>query len=388
MKPELEANNPNENIAAFAHLTEQRAALVKDGRCKEAEDILQNKPVKEWTEDDWALVKEFVNASHDLVLEIRRLAAMGGPVYELDYSKGVNIELPHLAKLRDLARVLSWDATVRGHDGDYGEAVEDITAGFKLSGVLKDEPILISQLVRIAIDGICYGAVQQALPPEGVPPDLARRLIESAGRSDCRDSFVGSFSGEGFMGLDTFERIRDGESIGEQTSKDTILLRLYGSMFARPWLNMDEETYAQTLGRMGEISELPFYEAHPQMEEIKQDVEDLPRTRVFSRMLLPGLMRVIEAQARLEVQLDLVQIGLSVEQYHAQNGAYPATLDAIAPSIGGGIPVDPFTGQPYRYQVSSGGFLLYSVGADLTDDGGVFDYRKGDIVWRGVPKNE
>jgi hypothetical protein len=105
-------------------------------------------------------------------------------------------------------------------------------------------------------------------------------------------------------------------------------------------------------------------------------------------MLLPALTRAIESQARTEAQFDLMQIGLSVEQYHAQNGTYPTTLDAIAPSIGGAVPVDPFTGQPYHYQLSSGGFLLYSVGANGVDDRGTQDYRKGDIVWRGVPKNE
>jgi hypothetical protein len=279
---QLEANARNESIVAFDRLMERRDAVAKDARWQRAEDILQNKPLKEWTEEDWALVKEYVNATHDLVLEIRKLAAMGGPVSELDYSKGQNMPLAHLAKLRNLGRVLSWDATVRGHDGDYGEAVEDITAGFKLGGVLKDEPILISQLVRIAIDGMCYASAQQALPPEGVPPDLARRLIEYAGQNDYRDSFAGSFNGEGFMGLDTFEHIREGQPVGEENAKDRFLLRLYGSMFARPWLNMDEETYAQTIGRMGELSELPYYEAHPQMQEIEQEVEDLPRTRVFS----------------------------------------------------------------------------------------------------------
>jgi hypothetical protein len=290
-----------------------------------------------------------------------------------------------------MGRLLRADALVRGHEGNYGEAVEDIVSGFKLSAVVKDEPILISQLVRIAMGGICWDAAQSALPPEGIPAELARRLVEYAGRCDYRESFANSFSGEGLMGLEQFDQVREGrsaeQSTGTTSTMDNLFLSVYGSVFARPWLNMDEETYAETIGRMGEISRLPYYEALPQMKEIDTQIEELPRTRVLSQILLPALTRAIEAQARVEAEIDLMQIGISVEQYHASTGNYPATLDALSPSLGGSVPVDPFTGEAYHYQLSAGSFLLYSVGSNLTDDGGRFDFRKGDIVWRGVPKN-
>jgi hypothetical protein len=334
-----------------------------------------------------------VGANEDLIQEIRRLAEMGSPTYELDFSKGSAMELPHLAKLREMARLLRADALLQGLSGNYAEAVEDIVAGFKLSATLKDEPILISQLVRIAIEGICWNAAQYALPPEGIPADLARRLVEYAGRCDYREGFANSFSGEGFMNLEEFERVREGGLTewlrGQSTNtRERVLMGIYGSVFARPWFNMDEETYAETTSRLTEISRLPYYEALPQMQELDKEIEGLPRTRVLSRILLPALTRAIEAQARVEAELDMMQIGISVEQYHANTGSYPATLDTIAPSLGGSVPMDSFTGQPYHYQLSGGSFLLYSVGSNLADDGGTFDVLQGDIVWRGVPKNE
>ena len=383
----------SESIAAFARAFERIPALQQDKRWADIDEILNKKPVpvKEWTEADWARIKEYVGANQDLIQEIRRLAEMGGPTYELDFSKGSAMELPHLAKLREMARLLRGDALLQGHSGNYAEAVEDIVAGFKLSAVVKDEPILISQLVRIAVEGICWDAAQSALPPEGIPADLARRLVEYAGRCDYRESFANSFSGEGFMGLEQFDQVREGrsaeQSTGTTSTMDNLFLSVYGSVFARPWLNMDEEMYADTISRMGEISRLPYYEALPQMKEIDTQIEELPRTRVLSQILLPALTRAIEAQARVEAEIDLMQIGISVEQYHASTGDYPATLDVISPSLGGSVPVDTFTGQPYHYQLSGGSFLLYSVGSNLTDDGGTFDFRKGDIVWRGTPKN-
>jgi Tfp pilus assembly protein PilE len=377
----------SESIAAFARAFERIPALQQDKRWADIDEILNKKPVKEWTEADWARIKEYVGAAQDLIQEIRRLAEMGGPAYELDFSKGSAMELPHLAKLREMARLLRADALLQGHSGNCAEAVEDIVAGFKLSAVVKDEPILISQLVRIAMGGICWDAAQSALPPEGIPADLARRLVEYAGRCDYRESFANSFSGEGFMGLEQFDQVREGRTGGTTSTMDNLFLSVYGSVFARPWLNMDEETYADTISRMGEISRLPYYEALPQMKEIDTQIEGLPWTREFSRLLLPALTRAIESQARVEAELNLMQIGISVEQYHASTGNYPATLDMISPSLGGSLPVDPFTGESYHYQLSGGSFLLYSVGSNLTDDGGTFDFRKGDIVWRREPRS-
>jgi len=62
---------------------------------------------------------------------------------------------------------------------------------------------------------------------------------------------------------------------------------------------------------------------------------------------------------------------------------YPEQLDAVAPALGREIPVDPFTGLPYRYEISGDGFQLYSAGVNLQDNGGRHDFHEGDIVWRG-----
>jgi Tfp pilus assembly protein PilE len=380
------STTPSESIAAFAAVFSRAQALRGSKRWNEIDDSLSNKPLKEWTEEDLAQLKAVLDESHGFIREIRRLAEMGGPAYELDFSKGPAMELPHLAKLRELTRLLRFDAIVQARQGDYGEAVEDILAGMKLAvGTLADEPILISQLVRIAMDGLMCQAVQEALPPEGLSPDLARGLVEYAGRIDCRDGFADSFSGEGLCGLGAFDEMRKGspDTAGTPPTQ-AFLTQLYASAFARPWLNMDEETFAGKIARIGDASRLPYYEAKPLLGQIEREIGDLPRTRVLSYQLLPALTRAAEAQARNEAQLDLLQIGLSIEQYHARNGTYPTTLDAIASDVGGRVPVDPFTGQPYVYKPSGGSFLLYSVGSNAVDDGGKYDYITGDLVWRGV----
>ena len=114
----------------------------------------------------------------------------------------------------------------------------------------------------------------------------------------------------------------------------------------------------------------------------------MPQTLRYSRELLPALGRTCEAQARHEAFIDLIQIGILVEQYKAHNGSYPDTLNDIASGLGGSVPVDPFSGKGYRYKPLGAVFVLYSISHNRLDDGGTHDrhYMKGDIVWRGEAK--
>ena len=75
-------------------------------------------------------------------------------------------------------------------------------------------------------------------------------------------------------------------------------------------------------------------------------------------------------------------MGLALEDYRSREGEYPATLPDI------GLPeaaiTDPFTGQSFIYRVEGDNMLVYSVGFDREDDGGVprgVDGRR-DVVWK------
>ena len=190
------------------------------------------------------------------------------------------------------------------------------------------------------------------------------------------------------MGLEAFDDIRSGDSTpaGMSTSGvDAFLMQLYGSILARPFLYMDQESYADIMERMTDSMQLPFYEAQPELEHLTNDIESLPRTRVLSRMLLPALTRAAEAQARHEAQLGLMRIGLAVELYHDQTGEYPQTLEEVAPTVGGEIPLDPFTGVPFVYESHGDRFTLYSARGSVVSPV-VSSYNTDNIVWRGQPE--
>ena len=357
-------------IAGYDRLFTHMAAAFGAPGMHDVENLLGEGP-NEWNEAERSKVTRFLAANQDLVREIRLMADRGGPVYPLDFSKGFEIELPHLRQMRSGARVLHASAVLNGMNGDYDEAVGEIIAGMKLGAALAQEPILISQLVRIAIYMIMSSAVQNSFDGSDLSPELTRRLFAHLEQAYHRGEFAGSFAGESYLGRKTFSAIRAGDRRWLPEGSD---------------LEADEEAYVKAMKRVLSGAQLPYHEAVRDLDQIQTDIQNLPQTLPCTRELIPALTRACVAQARHEVHIDLIQIGILVEQYKAREGYYPDTLDGIASSFGGSVPVDPFSGEKYRYRPLGSVFVLYSIGRNRRDDRGTHDYKKGDIVWRAEEK--
>lgn len=385
-----EGEDPNpgdaraESVTAYTVLFAKKKALDEDPQWKDAVEAV-DKPLEEQTDADRKKIAAYLDACRGLILELRRLAEAGGPAYALDWSKGWAMELPHLAPMRVGARLLAADAAVKARDGSLSEAVEDVAAITKLGNSLHNEPILISQLVRIAMASIGYAAVERNIQGEDLTPEQYRVLANAMANPGGREAFANSFTGEGMFGLSAFDSIRNGTfdamGVRQNNGRERFLYNLYGSAVARPWLNMDQEAYTEIISRVGDAVALPYYESRPLLDQIEADVNNLPFTRVMSRILLPALARAAEAEARIEAQSDLLRLGLAVEQYHGQTGRYPADLQEVRGILGADLPVDPFTGQSFVYHPGADSFELYAQMSLASTLPGFTD-ENGNLSWR------
>jgi hypothetical protein len=80
---------------------------------------------------------------------------------------------------------------------------------------------------------------------------------------------------------------------------------------------------------------------------------------------------VAPAEAR---KLALTRAGeavLAIARYRQQQSALPATLEALVPGYLSAVPEDPFTGRGLLYTADQSRFVVYSVGGDGEDNGGV-----------------
>jgi hypothetical protein len=76
--------------------------------------------------------------------------------------------------------------------------------------------------------------------------------------------------------------------------------------------------------------------------------------------------------ADTEVRRRLVITAIALERYRCQHGSYPNTLQELAPGLLKEPPADFMDGKPLHYRrTDDGHFVLYSVGLDCVDNGGL-----------------
>ena len=246
----------------------------------------------------------------------------------------------------------------------------------------------MSQLVRIANYGSMSAALAQSFKhARDLSAEHTQSLMTHIAQADNRQAFADALAGERYMELQLFANVRRRSGWRLPSLQGSLFHWFYESPLGKPWVNMDEEFYADTMNRVISAAALPYYDAAPTLDAISADLEDLPRARLFSSVMLGGFSGMFATQARHEATLDLMQVGILLEQYQARNGLYPERLDAIVPDLGDTLPVDPFTGEPYHYLPSGDDFLLYSVGRNLSDEGGKHGWLDGDLTWRGVEED-
>ncbi len=89
--------------------------------------------------------------------------------------------------------------------------------------------------------------------------------------------------------------------------------------------------------------------------------------------------------ARSTASLRLVTTELALQLYRREQGQPPAALvDLVSAKVLPAVPLDPFSQQPLVYRTMTNSWLLYSVGPDGKDDGGVplkrGETEKGDLL--------
>ncbi len=314
--------------------------------------------------------------------------------FPINWGAGPAILFPHYAKMRKAARWMSAKSKLCAHDGEVDEALDWARVSLRMSEHVAGDPMLISQLVATAWQAVATAQAQETLKAGAPSPEMAREMIAYLRTVDAKGPFDRAFLGERAMGMDTFEMIRR-ENLGklvevfpesEGISPWSLLGTLYSSRFGRPFVNNDQIIYLRLMRSQIEVvNNAPPQERDKRASELETSV---PSIAVLSQMMAPIFARSVDKRDQAIVNLDLFEIALQAELYRAQRGEWPADLQALQDAIGYSLPEDPFARAPYHYRREPDGFVIWSLGTDLDDDGGHgpkdpgYEYENCDIVWK------
>ncbi len=340
----------------------------------------------------------------------RRASAMQRcqmPYFGDSRSSVISILLPNLSGLRMVSKLLIADGKRLEHEGKYDEAIGNYLITMRMGAHVSQGVTLIEGLVGLAVWGIAdRAAVDMVL---GRPlsaqqlTTLHRQLEAYAPR------------------LPTVQRGLEGERAFGPAVVDELCARplqlpwrLQGVdslWIPAPPRPSSEDGWSRLEQRIGQLilpdravkrHMLGYYDevlkraqsgpraaAKSDFDEERYLTEIIPRWDVLSRIMLPSLSRATLLGHRAKVELAALRIIVAIRLYMLEHyGAIPSSLDELNTRLPDHAMLDPFSDDPLVYRPGDSGWLLYSVGPDLVDDGG----KKGpswdtlDIVYRFPPE--
>ncbi len=116
--------------------------------------------------------------------------------------------------------------------------------------------------------------------------------------------------------------------------------------------------------------------------------------RILTALTVPNFKKAVQVMARNQAAADQALIVCGLERYRIANGSYPNSLEALGPKFLDSLPHDIMTGEPLKYRRTDSSFVLYSIGWNEKDDGGMTppivstgkpDANEGDWAWQFAP---
>jgi hypothetical protein len=339
--------------------------------------------------------------------ELRQAAQLPYSRFPLsyDHQPPAMILLPHLAGLKRSSQVLQLRAIAGLQNGQIDQALADVKLMLRLTDSIHTEPFLISHLVSIAIMNITLQPVWEGLAQhQWSDAQLAELDSELAKRnflSDYRIAMRGELMLCEIGDIEYLRRFPEqapnmaGDYGGDTPTPQ--LARILWRSIPNGWFYQNELRCARPMLELY----LPVVDASQQLVQpaavqradaaLEAEVQQANFFNVAERLFLPALGAAVTRFASGQESVDLARVAIALERYRLAHGEYPESLDALAPRFMKQIPHDIINGQPLHYRrTSDSQFVIYSVGWNETDDGGVVglndsgraDIRKGDWVWR------
>jgi len=294
--------------------------------------------------------------------------------YPVALTDGVMVLLPHLGEIRRCATLLRQEAVSQAARGHTDAATTAILAGFRLGRSLDNEPLLISKLVEIASLEQAFDGLQESLNQKSFTGAELLRLLTALRDAEPAVSFRRAMLGERAKLVAAFqssdEKLAEAMAVsgGTAAAAPPFSLRIYRS---GGHLQEDFAFALDFMSKLVALVDLPYPQALDAAAGMKIPTVVDGKIAV-SAALLPEPVRFVNKGAEAVARLRLARTVLAVERYRLKHdGALPTSLADVTAELSGGVPEDPFHGQPLRYkELPARGYTVYSVGADRKDDGG------------------
>jgi dsDNA-binding SOS-regulon protein len=363
------------------------------------------KPAEQMSEEQREAIAKFLEEDAESLDMVR--AGVRKPYYWTDYEKSAPSEAatkafkgllattqmihelttgisPSLNGYKELSRKLAFGKiALKIYNGDAEGALDDCLILERFGSHLLGKGLLIEQLVGIAIEAIALDRTFRVLDKLDVDGETLRRVQEKLAKIYAKQELIINLDGEKVFWYDSIQQTftDDGRGNGRMLIRGLPLVvgdwKKAVSGFVLGYPDRKEvmskiDRYFESAANLSVIA--PWELRGKASAGDKQNWAEIGTESLLLSLVGPAYGRVGELSWRQrQGRVALITV-LGVLRYKKDRGRYPTELDEV---VEGGyisqLPRDFYSDGPMQYKITDDGFMLYSVGFNFEDDGGVME---------------
>lgn len=327
-----------------------------------------------------------------------------------DYQQPSAVPIPNFVRVRTVVQILAQRAQCYLVLGQPEAAWHELSLVHDLCRVLHGrstgkQMTLVAAMIHVAVVGLYTGVVDDGLRLQAWQEPQLAAIQEQLKETDLLPGFVESLRSDRAGVCRTFETTSPSRLLGAgsyfSSSGPTLLemikeprVLLY-SLMPRGWIYQNMTTLAglkqEIFGMVDPANHLVWsHRLDDRNSRIQAVLSRASPYTFLARIALPNYLKASQTLARNQTLANEALIACGLERYRLARGQYPETLEALVPQFASELPHDLIGGKPLKYRrPAAGQFILYSVGWNETDDGGVpgKTVADGDWVWEQEAAN-
>jgi len=292
-------------------------------------------------------LRAFVDANRTAIRVADEARSRRQSNWESDFAKGTTS--PPLLDIRTLSNALYLAARLDLEAGRPDDAARDIASGLEVAASLRQEPQLISQLIRCAVGVQHFEAVQrlltQAEPSKASLDELATWLADNRQMDPIRTGLLGEV------------KYFNAAMMRVEQGNPADLARFWLGPLARfgsPLIRLTRARYLEQMGHLLDVQVGP----RPRPASVNAPA-NWPWMNWLAVTPVAALERTMDTGDVFNGELGATELAVALRRFRLDHGRYPDTLSDVAPAYLANVPIDPFTGRPPVYARAGAGFRLH-----------------------------
>ncbi|MDX1962215.1 MAG: hypothetical protein SFX18_03615 [Pirellulales bacterium] len=311
----------------------------------------------------------------------------------------VHAYIPHLDVIQSIFKIYGIRLRARIPRGELDLAVNDLESMIHIGNLRSTYPLAYESNLAMSQYETIYKHFQYLLRHKSADSKLIQRLLNLQKLIPANVDIVPGFEkGERLMRVSQATFLaRTSQSRG--TAKG---IELYGPEFKSPYADFDWDQTTKSIlqvcdQRIANLKLPDYFQNFKHLRksdlEIDQSARNInktwksPRAILYTRSQRSELLAMfifsdncnelnfLERSLKHACRHALASILLALELYRFDHGHFPQRLSELSPPYLSQIPLDPYTKQEFVYRSTGQSFIAYSVGPNLSDDGGIENWH-------------